>query len=93
MEKDLTTKQAMILAVLRSQPGITGPDLYRAVAEFIPQIQYAQFLARLRNRGFCKQTKVKGEVFKTVTATEAGLEALNEFEGLVKFIARQTKRV
>lgn len=51
---ELSLKQAATMAVIFAQPGITGPEIVERLGGIVPQIQFPQHVARLRNRGLIR---------------------------------------
>lgn len=90
---ETSLKQAAILAVISSQPGITGPELLSRVGKFVPQIQFPQYVGRLRKRGLiaterCAHCNRKIEF----RLTKAGEDELAHALELSKFVAKQTRK-
>lgn len=77
---EITIKQAAVLAIIGKQPGILGRDLCEAVADFVPQLNFYQFLERLCARGLVEKKKLPSDraEINSYFLTKEGKEALAE---------------
>jgi DNA-binding MarR family transcriptional regulator len=87
---ELSMKQAAMLAVINSQPGITGPELASLMSDFVPLIQFPQHIARLRNRGLIATERVhRGGITIEVSLTKEGEKHLEEAMSFFQFLSKK----
>lgn len=87
---EISIRQAAMLAVINANPKILGPDLYVAVADFVPQIQFQQFLGRLRKQGLVTTKSANDGTRRVeVSITPDGKEKLESAIDLCKFTLRK----
>lgn len=87
---EISIRQAAMLAVIYANPRILGPDLFTAVADFIPQMQYQQFLSRLRRQGLITSKPANDGTRRVeISLTSKGKEKLESAIDLCKFTLRK----
>ncbi len=79
-----------MLAAIKSQPGITGPELAAEMGEFVPLIQFPQHISRLRKRGLIQTERVhRGIVTIEIKLTKKGESSLEEAMVFCQFLSRK----